>query len=218
MARTRLRPVPAGLVAANDALAFGLTLSLLSVLTLAAAANLLAAGLLAFTIFYYVVIYSMWLKRTTPMNIVIGGAAGALPPVVGYAAAGGGVTLDSLLLFAIIFMWTPPHFWALSLYRADDYAKAGIPMLPVVAGDRATRIQILIYTLLLWPVSLAPTLLGFSGWIYGGAAIALNLGFTALGARLLVDRRDAAARAMFLASLLYLFLLFACLIVDRIAA
>jgi protoheme IX farnesyltransferase len=218
MRRTRDRPLPAGRMAPGEALGFGVSLAVASVLIMGIAVNIVAALLLAAAIGFYVFIYTIALKRRTPQNIVIGGAAGAFPPVIGWAAMSGHVGWPALVMFALIFFWTPPHFWALSLYRTDDYAKAGIPMLPVVAGDRATRIQILIYTLLLWPVSLAPTLLGFSGWIYGGAAIALNLGFTALGARLLVDRRDAAARAMFLASLLYLFLLFACLIVDRIAA
>jgi protoheme IX farnesyltransferase len=218
MRRTRDRPLPAGRMAPGEALGFGVTLAVASILIMGIALNLVAAALLAAAIGFYVFIYTIALKRRTPQNIVIGGAAGAFPPVIGWAAATGQIGWPALVLFALIFFWTPPHFWALALYRTEDYAKAGIPMLPVVAGDRATRIQILVYTLLLWPVSLAPTLLGFSGWVYGGVAIALNLAFTALATRLLTDRRDAAARAMFLASLLYLFLLFAALIVDRIAA
>src|SRR5271167_4033732 len=146
MARTRLRAVPSGVIAPGEALYFGLTLAFFAILTLAAAANLLAAGLLAFTIFFYVVIYTMWLKRLTPQNIVIGGAAGALPPVVGYAAASGTVTLDSLLLFAIIFVWTPPHFWALALVKSGEYAAAGVPMMPIVKGADRTRLEILLYT------------------------------------------------------------------------
>ncbi len=179
------------------------------------AVNIVAAVLLAAAIGFYVAIYTIGLKRRTPQNIVIGGAAGAFPPVIGWAAVTGDVGWPSLVLFALIFFWTPPHFWSLALYRADDYAKAGIPMLPVVAGARATRIQILVYTLLLWPISLAPTLMGTVGWVYGGAALVLNLGFTALALRLMMRRDDGAARAMFRFSLLYLFLLFAFLIVDR---
>jgi protoheme IX farnesyltransferase len=156
MARTRLRPVPAGRIEAGEALGFGLTLSLLAVITLAAATNLLAAGLLAFTIFFYVVIYTMWLKRRTPLNIVIGGAAGALPPVVGYAAASGSVSLGVLSLFAVIFMWTPPHFWALALVKSGDYQRAGVPMLPNVRGASRTRLEILLYSLVLAPLGLAP--------------------------------------------------------------
>jgi protoheme IX farnesyltransferase len=219
MARTRLRPVPAGLVAANDALAFGLTLSLLSVLTLAAAANLLAACLLALTIFYYVVIYSMWLKRATPMNIVIGGAAGALPPVVGYAAAGGGVTLDSLLLFAIIFMWTPPHFWALSLVKMRDYERAGVPMLPNVRGAAHTRLQILIYTLILAPLGTVPYFTGLGGLGYGLVALGGGGVLIAMAVRifLVADGPQAGKVAMrlFSFSILYLFGLFATLLVEH---
>src|SRR6185437_12805309 len=156
MARTRLRAVPSGLIAPREALGFGLTLSLLSVLTLALIANLLAAALLAFTIFYYVVIYTMWLKRLTPQNIVIGGAAGALPPIVGCAAASGGVSWDSIWLFAIIFMWTPPHFWALALVKARDYERVGVPMMPNAKGPDRTRLEILVYSLLLAPLGLVP--------------------------------------------------------------
>jgi heme o synthase len=218
MRRTKDRPLPAGRMMPGEALGFGVTLAVASVLIMAITVNILASVLLAAAICFYVFIYTIGLKRRTPQNIVIGGAAGAFPPVIGWAAASGHVGWPAAIMFALIFFWTPPHFWALSLYRADDYAKAGIPMLPVVAGDRATRIQILIYTLVLWPVALAPTLFGFSGWVYGGAAILLNLAFTALAIRLLADRREAAARMMFLASLLYLFLLFAFLIVDRVVA
>ncbi|MEX0752322.1 MAG: heme o synthase, partial [Xanthobacteraceae bacterium] len=152
MTRTSARPIPAGRVLPGEALGFGLTLAGFSVVLLGLLVNLVAAALLAFTIFFYVAIYTMWLKRRTPQNIVIGGAAGAFPPMIGWAAATGGVSLESVLLFLIIFFWTPPHFWALSLYRADDYARAGIPMLPVVAGDRETRRQIVLYTLILAPL------------------------------------------------------------------
>jgi protoheme IX farnesyltransferase len=218
MRRTRARPLPAGRMAPGEALGFGITLAVASVLIMAIAVDILAAVLLACAIGFYVVIYTMALKRRTPQNIVIGGAAGAFPPVIGWAAMSGHVGWPALVLFALIFFWTPPHFWALALYRSDDYAAAGIPMLPVVAGARATRIQILLYTLVLWPVSLAPTLLGFSGWVYGAAAIALNLAFTGAAARLMVRPSDAAAKTVFRLSLLYLFLLFAFLIVDRVVA
>ncbi len=216
MARTKNRPLPAGRMSPGEALGFGVTLAVASVLIMGIAVNIVAALLLAAAIGFYVVIYTIGLKRRTPQNIVIGGAAGAFPPVIGWAAVTGDVGWPSLVLFALIFFWTPPHFWSLALYRADDYAKAGIPMLPVVAGARATRLQILAYTLLLWPISLAPTLMGTVGWVYGSAALVLNLGFTALALRLMVRRDDGTARAMFRFSLLYLFLLFAFLIVDRV--
>jgi protoheme IX farnesyltransferase len=218
MRRTRDRPLPAGRMAPGEALGFGITLAAGSVLMMAIAVDDLAAVLLAGAIGFYVIVYTMALKRRTPQNIVIGGAAGAFPPVIGWTAMSGHVGWPALVMFALIFFWTPPHFWALSLYRSDDYAAAGIPMLPVVAGARATRIQILLYTLVLWPVALAPTLLGFSGWIYGAVAIALNLVFTGAALRLAVRPSDGAAKAMFRFSLLYLFLLFAFLIVDRVLA
>jgi heme o synthase len=215
MSRTRNRPLPAGRMMPGEALGFGVVLAVGSVLIMGLAVNGTAAALLAGAIGFYVFVYTIGLKRRTPQNIVIGGAAGAFPPVIGWAAVTGNVGWPALVLFAVIFFWTPPHFWSLSLYRCEDYAKAGIPMLPVVAGKRATRLQILIYTLVLWPVALAPTLLGTVGWIYGGAAVALNLVFTALALRLVVERGEPAARAMFRWSLLYLFLLFAMMMVDR---
>ena len=156
MTRTRKRPIPAGRLDPEAALAFGLVLATLSVFTLGFVANWLAAALLAFTIFFYVVIYTMWLKRSTPLNIVIGGAAGALPPMVGFAAATGEISLASVVLFAIIFMWTPPHFWSLALLRSEDYGRAGVPMLPNVAGEDRTRLEILIYALVLAPLGVAP--------------------------------------------------------------
>jgi len=216
MRRTRDRPLPAGRMTPGEALGFGIVLATASVLIMAVALNLVAAALLGAAILFYVVVYTIALKRRTPQNIVIGGAAGAFPPVIGWAAATGDVGWPALALFALIFLWTPPHFWSLALYRAADYANAGIPMLPVVAGPRATRIQILIYTLLLWPVSLAPTLIGTAGWLYGAAAILLDLAFTALAVRLMVRRDDAAARTMFGFSLVYLFLLFALLATDHV--
>ena len=172
MTRTADRPVPAGRVQPGEALAFGLVLAGFSVVFLGLMINWLAAGLLAFTIFFYAVVYTMWLKRWTPQNIVIGGAAGAFPPMIGWAAATGGIGLESILLFLIIFFWTPPHFWALSLYRADEYCRAGMPMLPVVAGEAETRRQILIYSLVLAPVGASPWLLGYAGLAYGVVAIA----------------------------------------------
>ena len=218
MRRTKNRPLPAGRMMPGEALGFGIMLATAAVLIMAIAVNLVAAASLAAAIGFYVVIYTVALKRRTSQNLVIGGAAGAFPPVVGWAAVTGDVGWPALALFALIFLWTPPHFWSLALYRADDYAKAGVPMLPVVAGAHATRFQILIYTLLLWPVALAPTLIGMVGWIYGAAAILLDLAFTALAVRLMIERTDRAARSMFGFSLLYLFLLFALLLVDRVLA
>jgi protoheme IX farnesyltransferase len=218
MRRTAPRPVPAGRVAAEDALALGLILAVGSVAVLGLVANWLAAALLAFTIFFYVVVYTMWLKRTTPQNIVIGGAAGALPPVIGWAAVTNDVGLASLVLFAIVFLWTPPHFWALSLYRADDYAKASVPMLPVVRGVAATKRQILIYSIVLALAGLAPWVLGFAGPAYGIVAGVTGLAFAALARRVHVTTDAAAseraARDLFSFSLLYLFLLFATLLAE----
>jgi heme o synthase len=219
MARTRSRPVPAGLVEPREALFFGLTLSLVAVLTLAAAANLMAAALLAFTIFFYVVVYTMWLKRSTPQNIVIGGAAGALPPVVGYAVATGSVTLDGLVLFAIIFIWTPPHFWALALVKSGDYARAGVPMMPNVKGATRTRLEILIYTLILVPVATLPWFMGTAGKIYAAAAIVAGAGMALMAVRVFSiregSRANKAAMQMFGFSILYLFLLFSALVVEH---
>jgi protoheme IX farnesyltransferase len=177
MSRTSRRPIPSGRVMRAEALGLGLVLSTLSVLALGMLAGWLAAALLAFTIFFYVVVYTMWLKRSTPQNIVIGGAAGALPPVIGWAAATGSVGLESAILFLIIFFWTPPHFWALALFKSGDYDAAGIPMMPNVAGEASTRKQILAYSLLLAPVGVAPWLSGFASGVYGMAAAALGAGF-----------------------------------------
>ncbi len=219
MTRTRSRAVPSGLIAPREALGFGLVLSFLSVLTLAAVANPLAAGLLAFTIFYYVVIYTMWLKRLTPQNIVIGGAAGALPPIVGCAAASGGVSWDSVWLFAIIFMWTPPHFWALALVKSRDYERVGVPMMPNVKGPGRTRREILVYTLLLTPLGVVPWFTGVGGWLYGVAALTLGLGLCAHALRVFLVREGAQANkhamAMFGFSILYLFVLFGLLVVEH---
>jgi protoheme IX farnesyltransferase len=220
MRRTRTRPVPAGRIPAGDALAFGMILSVGSVAILGLLVNWLAAALLAFTIFFYVVVYTMWLKRLTPQNIVIGGAAGSLPPVIGWAAATGAVSLESLTLFLIIFLWTPPHFWALSLYKADDYAKAGVPMLPVVSGLAATRRQIFIYSVILAAIGVLPAMIGMTTPIYGVGAATLGAIFVALAWRVYrMDDRDILmrpARQLFTYSLLYLFLLFVMLLAERV--
>jgi heme o synthase len=179
------------------------------------AVNWLAAALLAGTIAFYILVYTMWLKRRTPQNIVIGGAAGAFPPVVGWAAVTGDVGAASLILFALIFFWTPPHFWALSLYRTDDYVRAGVPMMPVVAGARETRKQMLLYTVVLWPIALAPAFLGLTGIVYGVAALALSALFTLAAIRVCHDEDEVSARRMFAFSILYLFLLYAVMIIDR---
>ena len=219
MARTRLRPVPDGRIEPGEARAFGLTLALLAVVTLAVTTNLLAAGLLAFTIFFYVVIYTMWLKRLTPLNIVIGGAAGALPPVVGYAAASGGVGLDILSLFAVIFFWTPPHFWALALVKSGDYARAGVPMLPNVKGAARTRTEILVYSLILAPLGLTPWLTGLGGPLYAVVAAIVGVGMVVMALRVHRIREGAAANRaamqMFGFSIVYLFTLVALLIAER---
>ena len=225
MRRTRNRPIPAGRIAPGEALGFGVFLAVASVLVMALATNVVAALVLAASIGFYVFIYTMWLKRRTAQNIVIGGAAGAFPPVIGWAAVTGGLDVLPLLMFAIVFFWTPPHFWALSLWAHADYARAGVPMLPVVAGARETRRQIFLYTLVLLAVSLAPWALGLVGPIYGAAALALGLGFVACSWRVLRDEQDetgvsrtndAPARAAFKFSIAYLFILFAAVAADRI--
>jgi len=219
MTRTASRPIPSRRVTAGEAAGFGLTLGGFSVGVLALLVSWLAAALLAFTIFFYVVVYTVWLKRRTPQNIVIGGAAGALPPMIGWAAVTGSVSLESFLLFLIIFLWTPPHFWALSLLRADDYARAQVPMLPVVAGARETRRQIVLYSLLLAPAGLTPWLFGSAGLIYAVTAAVAGVLMIALAWR--VNRvhegegADRAARGLFSYSILYLFTLFAMLLIER---
>lgn len=217
MTRTARRPVPMGVVRPGEALAFGLTLSGFSVVVLGLLVNVLAAALLAFTIFFYVAIYTMWLKRSTPQNIVIGGAAGAFPPMIGWASVTGSLSLEPILLFAIIFIWTPPHFWALALYKTEDYARAGIPMLPVVAGEVVTRRYILLYTLLLVPVAIAPWPLGFAGVMYGVTSVVTGAIMLLLAWQVFRERRpvERACRNLFAFSILYLFLLFAVLLVER---
>ena len=219
MQRTMKRPIPRGRVMPGEALAFGMTLAVGSVAVLGLVANWVAAGCLAFTIFFYVVVYTMWLKRATPQNIVIGGAAGALPPMVGWAAATGGIGAESITLFLIIFFWTPPHFWALSLCRADDYARARIPMLPVVAGPDETRRQIMLYSLVLVPIGAAPWLLGYAGATYGVSALSAGALMVALAWRVLQEREGPngrrAAMRLFAFSIGYLFALFAVLLLDN---
>ncbi|HTW29941.1 MAG TPA: heme o synthase [Acetobacteraceae bacterium] len=224
MRRTARRPIPAGRIEPGEALAYGVTLAAGSVIVMFLATNVVAAGLLALSIVFYVFVYTIWLKRRTPQNIVIGGAAGAFPPLIGWAAVTGSVGWMPLLLFAIIFCWTPPHFWSLSLFAHADYQRAGVPMLPVVAGARETRRQVMAYTLVLVPLSLLPWMLGETGPVYGFAAAALGLGFLVCAWRVLRDRQDAAgvsltrdapAKAAFRYSLLYLAVLFLALAVDR---
>ena len=215
MGRTKNRPIPSGRVLPGEALGFGVFLSVASVTIMGLMVNWIAGALLALAILFYVFVYTIGLKRRTPQNIVIGGAAGAFPPMIGWAAVTGTVSLESVTLFALIFFWTPPHFWALSLFRCGDYQDAGVPMLPVVAGKEATRRQMLFYTVLLIPVSLAPTLLGIAGWIYGAAALLLSLGFLGHSIAVMRDHSDKPAQRMFGYSLLYLAALFALLIVDR---
>ncbi len=215
MARTQSRPIPAGRMPRDAALAFGCILAAGSVGLMAVAVNFAAAGLLAFTILFYVLVYTMWLKRLTPQNIVIGGAAGAFPPMIGWAAVTGDIGLGGVVLFLIIFFWTPPHFWALALYRCGDYAKAGVPMLPVVAGRDETRKQILIYSLIVAPLGVVPAVMGLASLYYGGFAALLGLGFVGLAARLYRSDSDRHAKGLFGFSILYLFLLLAGLLVDH---
>jgi heme o synthase len=217
MSRTRRRPIPAGRMSREEALAFGLILAVGSVMVLGLFTNPLAAFLLAFTIAFYVVVYTMWLKRLTPQNIVIGGAAGALPPVVAWASVTGTVSLESMVLFAIIFMWTPPHFWALALFKSDDYRRAGVPMLPVVAGPAETRRQILYYTLVLVPTGMLPYVLGFAHWPF--ALVSMAAGGTMLWLAIMILRHPQEiryAKRLFGTSILYLFALFAALLLDAL--
>ena len=215
MVRTRRRPTAAGRIDPADALAFGITLSIISIMVMGLALNWVAAALLALTVAFYVLVYTVWLKRRTAQNIVIGGAAGAFPPMIGWAAVTGDVSVAAVVLFAIIFMWTPPHFWALALYRTGDYQRAGVPMLPVVAGAETTRRHVLGYTALLVPVTLLPWFLGFAGWVYGVAALALNGGFLGLALRLWLDRSQRTATRAFRFSIVYLFGLLAALVLDK---
>ena len=218
MTRTASRPIPRGRVAPGEALAFGVVLAAFSIGVLGLLVNWVAAALLAFTIFFYVAVYTAWLKRSTPQNIVIGGAAGALPPVIGWAAATGGISLEPWLLFLIIFFWTPPHFWALSLVRTDDYARARVPMLPVVAGAQETRRQILLYSAVLVPVGAAPWLLGYAHAIFGMTALLAGALMVTFAWRVWTEREgklaERAARHLFAYSIVYLSLLFAVLLIE----
>ncbi|MGB1539587.1 MAG: heme o synthase [Rickettsiales bacterium] len=216
MARTQKRPIPAGRIVPDDALAYGLFLSGASVALLGIGVNWVAAAYLAGAIAFYVFIYTVWLKRRTPQNIVIGGAAGAFPPVIGWAAVTGGTSLEAWIMFAIIFLWTPPHFWALALYRSGDYAKVGIPMLPVVAGQEATKNQMLIYTLILFAVTLLPWGVGQAGWLYGVSAALLSGKFIYHALQVKRSDSDVPAKRMFGYSILYLFLLFFMLMMDNL--
>ena len=219
MARTASRPLPKGAVTPQEALTFGVVLAVGSVLCLGLVANWLAAGLLAATIAFYLFVYTMWLKRATPLNIVIGGAAGAAPPVIGWAAATGSVTLEPIILFLIIFIWTPPHFWALALTRTRDYERVGVPMLPVVRGPDETRRQILIYSLILVPFAMAPSVMGFGGMLYTVMASILGAFFVVFAFDCYRTRKgeaaDRAAKNLFAYSVLYLFLLFTVLLVEQ---
>lgn len=225
MKRTRIRPIPDGRVLASSALIYAVILSILSVIILWLATNILAASILAFSIFFYSVIYTMWLKRSTPQNIVIGGAAGAFPPMIGWAATMNSLDVLPIAMFAIIFLWTPPHFWSLALYACKDYESAGIPMLPVVKGPRHTRWQIVVYTFMLSAVSLWPSVAQQCGWFYTLITLSLDIGFLYFAFRVLCDRQDEKgfsksgdrpARLAFRYSLLYLFLLFCGLLIDRV--
>jgi protoheme IX farnesyltransferase len=220
MGRTALRPIPSGRVTPREAFTFGIILSGFSVVTLGLLVNWLSAGLLAFTIFFYAVIYTMWLKRWTPQNIVIGGAAGAIPPVIGWAAVTNSVALEPLVLFLIIFLWTPPHFWALALFKAADYERAGVPMMPNVAGNRSTQRQILVYSVLLALSGMLPFVLGYNGPVYGLAAAVLGVLFIrdawAVEKMDPADARMVPAKKLFGYSIFYLFALFAVLLAERV--
>ena len=220
MTRTCLRPIPSGTVTKNQALIFGITTSLISVVALYFFSNLVSAITLATTILFYVVIYTIWLKRKTPQNIVIGGAAGALPPVIGWSIATGSINLEPILLFLIIFFWTPSHFWALSLYKSDDYKKAKIPMLPVTAGIRTTKINIFVYSLILFAVALTPFIFSYSGIIYFLLAFIIGCYYVYLCSKLLIEKRieleKMLAKKIFLFSILYLFLIFTTILLDSI--
>jgi len=218
MVRTRRRPTASGRITRPDALTFGVTLAIFAVMVMGLALNWVAAALLALTVTFYVFVYTLWLKRRTPQNIVIGGAAGAFPPMIGWAAVTGEVSLAAIVLFAIIFMWTPPHFWALALYRAQDYERAGVPMLPVVAGAEATRRHVLAYTLALVPIALLPTVMGFAGWPYALAALGLGGGFVAHALRLYRERTQRSATKTFRFSIVYLFGIFGALCADKALA
>ena len=220
MSRTCLRPIPSGIITKNQALFFGIVTSVVSVIALYVFSNLLSAVILTFTILFYVFVYTIWLKRITSQNIVIGGAAGALPPVIGWTIATGNITLEPILLFLIIFFWTPSHFWALSLYKSEDYKKANIPMLPVIAGIQATKINIFVYSLILFAIALTPFLFRYSGFVYLLFAVVLSCYYLYLRFKLLVEKNSQLekklAKRIFFFSILYLFLIFTTLLIDNI--
>lgn len=222
MSRTASRPIPSGRIHPREALAFGLTLSAFSVVILGLAVNWFSAGLLAFTIFFYAVIYTMWLKRSTPQNIVIGGAAGAFPPMIGWACVTGGVSVESIVLFLITFLWTPAHFWALALFKMRDYGAVGVPMLPNVAGEATTKVQILIYAVLTAAIGVVPAVMGFASFGYGLFAAALGAGFVWYSIGVLrmpeSDRVMVPAKRLFAFSIVYLFAIFLGLMIDHLAA
>lgn len=222
MKRTKNRPIPAGLIREETVLAYGITLSVFSVMTLGLLVNWLSAALLAFTIFFYSVVYTMWLKRSTPQNIVIGGAAGAFPPMIGWAAASGSVSIESVVLFLIIFLWTPPHFWALSLFMSGDYEAANVPMMPNVKGEKSTRLQIVVYSLIVAPVGVLPWFLGFGGHVYGVLSVLLGAIFIWRAVQLWMapqhEEQMRAARALFKFSLVYLSALFCVLLAEALVA
>ena len=219
MERTRERPIPTGRVEPAEALTFGVILSAFAVMMMFLATNAVAAGLLAAAVLFYVFVYTVWLKRRTPQNIVIGGAAGAFPPAIGWAVVTGNVGIEAVILFALIFFWTPPHFWALALYRSKDYAAAGVPMLPVIRGARATKWQMLAYTVLLLPLALMPCIAGFASWVlYGSAAGILSGVFILSALYVLTDETDRSAKRMFGFSIFYLFALFGLLVADNALA
>lgn len=222
MKRTQKRPIPAGLIRGETVLAYGIALSVFSVMTLGLLINWLSAALLAFTIFFYAVVYTMWLKRSTPQNIVIGGAAGAFPPMIGWAAATGSVSLESVVLFLIIFLWTPPHFWALSLFTSGDYEAAKVPMMPNVKGEKSTRLQIVVYSLIVAPVGVLPWFMGLGGHVYGIVSVVLGAIFIWRALQLWMapehDAQMRAARSLFKFSLVYLSALFLVLLVEALVA
>lgn len=214
MVRTQQRPIPQGRIASGNALGFGVTLAIAASALMGLAVNLTAAAVLTAAIVFYVFVYTIWLKRRTPHNIVIGGAAGAFPPMIGWVAVTGDITIEPLILFAIIFVWTPPHFWALALYRSEEYARVGVPMLPVVASLEETRRQIVIYSSILVPVTLLPTILGFAGFTYAFGAMVLGAMFLAGAVNVLTARDEASAQRLFAFSIIFLFSIFAMLMVD----
>ena len=220
MTRTCLRPIPTGKLTRNQALIFGVTSSFFSVIALYIFSNLVAATILAITILFYVFVYTIWLKRKTPQNIVIGGAAGALPPIIGWAIATNEISLEPIILFLIIFIWTPSHFWALSLYKSEDYKKAKIPMLPVISGIEKTKLNIFIYALVLLPVAISPYFLNFSGAIYFSAAISLSVYYLFISYKLLIEkekkREKKIATHLFGYSIFYLFMVFVFILIDKI--